>query len=154
MSLRAWRIVQAHRAATAFDGEGACLAGGRWNRPGTPAVYAASTKSLAILEILVHTGMAPFRANYVALSVTIPPSCVKRVEISALPPHWRDYPAPAETMDLGTAWAEAGESAVLQAPSAVVPDEWNFVLNPRHPAFGKLSFGPPEPVDLDPRLRA
>jgi len=51
---RAWRIVKARHATTAFNGEGARLNGGRWNSPGERVVYASATKSLAALETLVH----------------------------------------------------------------------------------------------------
>src|SRR5437764_448299 len=54
MTLRAWRIVKAKHAATAFSGDGAKKFGGRWNSPGIPAIYLAGSTSLAILEMLVH----------------------------------------------------------------------------------------------------
>ena len=51
---RAWRMVKEKHAATASDGEGAWLFGGRWNSRGTRGVYTSATLSLAALESLVH----------------------------------------------------------------------------------------------------
>src|ERR1700736_5127134 len=56
--LRAWRIVKARHAATAFDGEGARLLGGRWNSPGTRMIYTSATGALAALEMLGHLNRA------------------------------------------------------------------------------------------------
>jgi RES domain-containing protein len=48
-----WRL--ARLAHVTLDGEGARLAGGRWNSRGRAAVYTSSRLSLAALELLVHT---------------------------------------------------------------------------------------------------
>ena len=56
-----------------------------------------------------------------------------------LPAEWRRHPGPPELRDIATRWAEAGETVVLQVPSAIVPGEHNFLLNPRHPDFGRLA---------------
>ena len=54
--VRVWRLCKSKHAA--FDGEGARLAGGRWNRRGTAVVYASESLSLAALELLVHVDAA------------------------------------------------------------------------------------------------
>jgi RES domain-containing protein len=54
--------------------------------------------------------------------------------------------------DIGTRWAETGETVVLQLPSAVVPEEHNFLVNPRHPDFRRLTIGAAEPFEFDERL--
>ena len=59
--MQAFRIVKRRHAADAFNGEGARIYGGRWNRPGTPVVYAAHTRALAALESLAHFGGAERR---------------------------------------------------------------------------------------------
>ena len=58
MIIRAWRIVQMRFTDRAFEGEGARLFGGRWNRRGTPIIYTAESLSLAMLEILVNLDSA------------------------------------------------------------------------------------------------
>ena len=56
------------------------------------------------------------------------------------------------TRDMGTRWAQDLTSAVLAVPSAVVPREYNYILNPRHSDFARLQFLTPEPFYFDDRL--
>jgi len=56
------------------------------------------------------------------------------------------------TQRLGDEWLAAGRALALAVPSAIVPEEKNYVLNPAHPAFAKLRTGSPTPFVLDPRL--
>ena len=37
-------------------------------------------------------------------------------------------------------------------PSAVVPAEFNYLLNPKHPSFSKISIGEPQELVTDLRL--
>lgn len=149
--LTVWRLVTARFAATAFSGEGARLYGGRWNHKGTPLVYTSGTQSLAMLEMLVQDD--PLRARYVVMAAAIPEVVrVERVSAQVLPAAWRDPAAGPELKDLGTAWVSRLSSAVLAVPSAVIPAESNYLLNPRHPDFSRIEVGEPQPFLTDPRL--
>jgi RES domain-containing protein len=148
----AWRIVKASRAATAFDGEGARLYGGRWNSARHALVYTAENVSLAALELLVHLQESSLLASYSLLSARFPASLVRKIERSALPAKWNAYPAPLRLRELGDAWIASGKSAVLEVPSAVVPAEKNYLLNPAHPDFRKIALGAPTRFAFDPRL--
>ncbi len=55
-------------------------------------------------------------------------------------------------MRYGSAWFEAGETAVLAVPSVVVPSELNCVLNPAHGDFRRLKISKPWPFVFDARL--
>ena len=147
-----WRIVKAARAATAFDGEGARLHGGRWNSPGAAVVYTAGSESLAILELLVHLQASRLLAAYVSIRATIDRSLVDVVAPASLPPEWRKFPAPIALQEIGNRWIAECRSAVLQVPSAVVPAETNFLLNPKHPDFRRVVIAPAAPFELDSRL--
>ena len=153
MNVTAWRIVKTRFAGTAFDGEGARRFGGRWNSKGTPMIYAAGSRALAVLEMLVHLENTDLLKHYRLIPVTFDRTLVKRLDPKALPSNWKRRPAPAGARAVGDAWAAAGESAVLEVPSVVVPGETNFLLNPRHPDFAEILIGAPEPYRLDPRLR-
>lgn len=147
-----WRICTKQHLRNAFSGEGAALHGGRWNSPGTPVVYTAATKSLAALEILVHTADPNdlIDLGYVAVPVEIEDAML--VDVTKLPRNWKSYPAPISTMKLGDAWARAKNSVALRVPSVVIPSESNFLLNPIHPDFESLSIGKPVPFAFDQRL--
>lgn len=150
---RVWRLVTARFAETAFSGEGARRYGGRWNRKGVAVVYTAGSLSLAMLELLVQD--QPLRAHYLSIPAEIPPEVgIERLDPDRLPADWRD-PAALETLrGIGGDWAAGLASAVLAVPSAVIPVETNYLLNPRHPDFGRIRIGEPQELVSDLRLPA
>jgi RES domain-containing protein len=153
MTIVSWRIVQKRCEKSAFTGEGAAKAPGRWNREGTPIVYTAGSLALAALEILANIPDEQLaRQSFVALPAAFDEKMALRIDISALPENWSTYPAPLATKDLGTQWVEGGESAVLAVPSAIIPIDLNYLINPRHTDFFQISIGRPETFVLDQRL--
>ena len=150
--ITAWRIVKRRRAGRAFTGEGARLYGGRWNSAGVAVVYTAESQSLAALEMLVHLDASELLESYVVFEVGMEESLVMKVERWQLPRDWRADPPPRKGQQVGDAWVAKGTSSVLQLPSAILPAEHNFLLNPRHPDFPKLVIGKPAPFRFDPRL--
>jgi RES domain-containing protein len=150
--MNAWRITQQKHAKAAFTGEGARLFGGRWNSPGIPVVYLAQSQSLAILEVLVHLETQALLNQYVFLEATFDPSLVTTLDRSFIPKNWQSDPVPKAVQRIGDAWASSNESVILRLPSALVPDESNFLLNPRHPDFQKITISRPRPFRFDPRL--
>lgn len=151
--LTGWRIVPASRMADAFVGEGARLFGGRWNSPGVAVVYGSAHKSLAALEQLVHhQPRSPNR--FKVFRFQCGDSLVETLAPRALPRDWRLEPPPPATQRLGDAWVHAARSAVLAVPSIIIPEEMNFVLNPAHPDFKKITIAKPEDFTFDPRLLA
>ena len=148
---QAWRIVKEKHAATAFDGEGARIYGGRWNSAGTPMVYTSATLSLAALESLVHLH-PPVSFRYVAIAVEFDETRVETVDAAGLPGDWTEEPPPPSTQWLGDQWVKEARSAVLEIPSVIVPSESNFLLNPHHPDFRHIQIGKPVPFAFDPRL--
>lgn len=146
-----WRLLTSRFAATAFSGEGARLYGGRWNSKGVPVVYTAGSQSLAVLEMLVQDD--PLRARYIVIPATLPKALkVERLTDEQLPAGWRDIAVRDLTQALGDEWLKRGSSAVLAVPSAVIPAETNYLINPLHPAFGKIEIGAPQDFLTDPRL--
>jgi RES domain-containing protein len=152
VNVTAWRITKRKHARNAFTGEGAREFGGRWNNPGIAVVYTAQHQSLAALEMLVHLDSSELLQKYVLIAVEFDQSLIARLEPSELPRQWRSEPPPPEVRSIGDEWILAGTSAVLQVPSALVPGESNFLLNPQHKDFAQLSFGKPLPFRFDPRL--
>jgi len=151
--LEAWRIVKKKHAATAFSGEGAARTGGRWNSRGVRVVYASLSKALAALENLVHLN-PPVVFDYVAIPLRFDESLIERFPVNQLPRHWRAQPPPPSTQRLGDVWVRESRAAVLALPSVIIPSETNFLLNPAHPDFKKISIGRPERFAFDPRLLA
>lgn len=149
--LTVWRLVTARFAKSAFSGEGARLYGGRWNRKGVPLVYTAGSQSLAMLEMLVQD--EPLRARYVMIEVRIPKGMtIDRIKVEDLPPDWRDIVAREKLQVIGTEWTRKRSAAVLAVPSAVIPVETNYLLNPLHPDFRRIKIGKPQKFETDLRL--
>lgn len=149
--LTAHRIVKARNAQTAFSGEGARIAGGRWNRPGDPVVYASASLALAAIETFVHLGDDALHIRFVHFRIEIPDSVAVQ-HCRRPPPGWRAEPPDEASMRLGSTWLRRGRSAVLEVPSAIVPSEMNYLLNPDHPDFRKIRLGRPQPFVFDPRM--
>ncbi len=145
-----WRLCRAGHAA--LDGEGAFRYGGRWNSPGTRLVYTSRHLSLAILEILVHTGPDLMPDGLVKLEISIPEDVRREARApSDLPARWA-HGAFRSTQSVGDRWAADARSAVLSVPSAVVPEEENVLINPRHADAGRIAVLSQSPLRLDPRL--
>jgi RES domain-containing protein len=149
--VRVWRLCR--KKYVAFNGEGARIAGGRWNRRGTAVVYTSATLSLAVLEYFVNLPRAAAPQDLVAVPAELPAELpTTTIEESALPRGWRKYPAPEELAEIGTRWADEGATPVLAVPSAIVPHEKNYLLNPAHPLFDRIQVRKPEPLSLDSRM--
>jgi RES domain-containing protein len=147
-----WRVVKRKHASTAFDGKAAQRFGGRWNSPGRRAVYASGTKSLAVLEVLVHLDVGRRLPRLVAFGFAVDDHLVDRLPTTDLPRHWRTARGLATTQRIGDDWLASGHGLALAVPSAIVPEESNYLLNPAHPRFARTKFGRPMPFLLDPRL--
>jgi RES domain-containing protein len=146
-----WRITTARFATSAFSGEGARLYGGRWNPKGFALIYTAESRALALLEMMVQD--APLRARYVLIPAHLPEAVsVTSVELADLATDWRRLDRRYALQRIGRDWLKGGRSAVLAVPSAVVPAEHNYLLNPAHPDFARITRGEPEALDTDLRL--
>lgn len=136
-----------------LTGKGAELFAGRWNRKGVHCIYTASTLSLSILEYAVNNSLDNIPR---ALSYTIyeiPDKEYKKFPISSLPGDWMDRPAPLSTMDLGTHLLREGIHLVIAVPSVIVPEEYNFLINPLHKDFKKIKVAGVKDFVFDVRLK-
>jgi RES domain-containing protein len=149
--LEAWRIVKSKHAATAFTGEGAALFGGRWNSRGVAVVYTSATRSLAALETLVHFN-PPVQFSYQIFGLRFREELLEKLAPAQLPTDWRAEPPTQATMRLVDRWVREGRSAVLAVPSAIIPEEANYLLNPAHRDFKRIQIGEPEAFAFDARL--
>jgi RES domain-containing protein len=147
--MRVWRLCR--RPHARFDGEGARRFGGRWNLRGTAVVYTSATASLAVLEYLVNLEPEDAPADLVLVPADLPDALAVDVPLERLPADWRTAPAPEALARIGTEWARAGRSAVLSVPSAILPVERNYLLDPAHRDFAAIVVGRPQPFSLDPR---
>ena len=147
-----YRLTLAKYVDAAFSGEGARRVGGRWTPAGFPAVYTASSIALTVLETLVHVDSSIMPKHLVIRVDVADDINVTSFTANDLPENWRETPAPAALQQIGRDWLEAGETALLQIPSVVVPQENNVIINPFHADFQKLKIGKPDSFSIDARL--
>lgn len=153
MSRILWRISKRKYANSAFSGEGARRFGGRWNSRGRSVVYLSDTLSLAALETFVHMEISDADNLLVCIKVEVPDSiAIETISVSQLPSNWRNLPAPTTLAEIGDKWFDAGQTAILVVPSAIIPVENNYLINPLHPDFSKIQIHPPQAFELDPRM--
>lgn len=101
---------------------------------------------------MVHLNGPELLQHYVLIPVAIEDELVRKVREADLPQDWRAHPAPLSVKQIGDDWARSASSAVLQVPSALLPSESNFLLNPAHADFKKLIIGEPVAFRFDSRL--
>lgn len=146
-----WRLFPARFRSTAFTGIGGLYAASRWNHQGSPMVYTASSRALAALEFFVNLEPNEAPDDLLLAEAMIPNEWVDRLDMDLLPSAWRELNNLA-SRDLGSEWAASCRSVALQVPSAVVEGDWNVLLNPRHPEFGKVRISAPKPFRYDQRM--
>jgi RES domain-containing protein len=147
--MRVWRLARAAHAADPLSGQGAAIAGGRWNTPGVRIAYTSSSRPLAVLEMLVHVSDTVPR-DMILVPVDVPAKLID--EATALPSTWNDLPYSAKAREFGDRWVASGSSAALLVPSVVLPAERNLLINPAHAAFRRVRSLPPEAFPFDRRL--
>ena len=146
--MRVYRICSASRVK--FDGEGARVAGGRWNNPGFRLVYTAQSESLAVLETLVHLIERQMPTNHVCVPAEIPEELIEWLPDADLPKDWRSNPI--STARIGSKWCESAKLPVLRVPSVVIPRERNYLIRPSHHGFAGIAVLDPLPAQFDPRF--
>ncbi len=153
MTLTVFRLGKHAYRSQLFSGEGGLLASGRWTPRGRPVVYTSASISLAVLEYTVNYRRRGWVPVTVLGRATIPSSVrVETVSLAELPSNWSAADPPPQLQKFGGEWLERGESAVLRVPSAIVIEEWNYLLNPLHADFGKLRRGAPKLFNFDRRV--
>jgi RES domain-containing protein len=150
-----YRIYKSALRSKAFSGKGARLHGARWNFPGIPVVYTSQTLSLCVLELLVHAGAVPIKRkmDLEYRPATIPDEAkIFFVEPTGIPSNWRACPYPESTQEFGARLLKDNQYSVISIPSAVIPEERNYLINPLHPDFIKIQLGDPVAFPSDSRL--
>ena len=109
---------------------------GRFNSEGKKVIYTTGSISLAMLENLVHRNGAGFNADFRTMVIYIPDNLdIDTINKSVIPAGWNvdhDY---SLTQPLGDKWFDKAKTPVLKVPSAVVPQEYNYILNTLHADF-------------------
>jgi RES domain-containing protein len=147
-----FRIDRAKRKNELLSGVGAEKIGGRWNEIGTRAVYTSQHISLSYLEVVMHLDITEdLPSDRILVHIEIPDD-VSIYEIKKLPKNWNTFPYNSKTQEIFTKFVDENKYAVLKVPSAIVGDEHNYILNPRHLDFPKIKVVKVQKFTFDSRL--
>ncbi len=137
-----------------LGGTGAGIYGGRWNPPGINLLYTAGSISLACLEFLVNNYHLMAPPDICLAKIEILTGSLKELKWSQLPDQWDEKTfIPASTQKVGSAFVATKQYYVLKVPSAIVSEEFNYLLNPMHPDHQKTVIKEIiDPFSLDSRL--
>lgn len=125
----------------------------RWNSKGKFMLYTAESRALACLENLVHRRSIGPDELYRVTTIDIPKEVsIATLSTADLPTNWQEYTQYASCQTIGDAWLSASQSAVLKVPSAIIPEEHNYVINVLHPDMKFIQVKRVEPFSFDFRL--
>lgn len=134
-----------------LSGTGARLYGGRWNSEGRSMVYLASSRSLAVLEALAHLSPTNMPDDFVMVTIEAPDSFAE-INPETLPPQWNKYPEQNILKQLGNNFLKEGKYLFLKVPSALVKEEFNYLLNPMHAKSSQVKIVSKKVFSFDERL--
>lgn len=154
--MKVYRIEREKYLNTTFKGIGASMAEGfRWNSKNTHIVYSAETRSLALLETVVHLDVSEDLPNdryYIEIDI---PDDIKitTLHIKDLPENWDITPPTTRTQFIGDDFVASNVSAVLKIPSCIIQQEFNYLINPNHPDSKKIKVISKNKLLFDARLK-
>jgi RES domain-containing protein len=139
--------------ANDLSGRGAEINGGRWNGKGVAALYTSSSRALCAIEIIVHVPAGIIPVDYYMVSIETPDDApIKTLNPKDLPANWNSNPISASTQRIGNTFFAEQNALVLKTPSAIIKDEWNYIINPLHQNFKQVKVLSSEPFAFDTRL--
>lgn len=149
--MKVYRLAKTKRIHD-LSGTGARVAGGRWSEKGTSVLYAAQSRALATVEYLVHVPMAIKPRELSMATFEIRDSASRAtIAIGDLPANWNTYPPPPSLARMGTDWVGSNSELLLFVPSAVIPGEYNVIVNPAHPEMQHVEILDAEEYRFDQR---
>jgi RES domain-containing protein len=137
-----YRIEREKYLATTLLGIGASKSDGfRWNSLHTRLVYTADSRALATLEVAVHLDLSEDLPNdryYVEIDI---PDELTILEVNRndLPLNWDSNPPTGLTQTIGDDFVYFSEAPILKVPSSIVPQEFNYLINPKHHDSKKIT---------------
>ncbi|HTO14246.1 MAG TPA: RES family NAD+ phosphorylase [Edaphocola sp.] len=112
-------------------------AANRWNKSDEWVIYGAGSAALAALELLVHRAGIREELNYKLLIIEIKATTpdIKTVDLDQLPIDWKSIYSYPILQNIGSEWYHKQKNLLMKIPSAVLPREFNYVINTKHPSF-------------------
>jgi RES domain-containing protein len=145
--------ISRQKFATDLSGTGARLFGGRWNSVGISMLYTSTSRSLATLEVLVHTTHNFVPNDLEMVTIKIPDTISKEeIKYKKIATQIKQHGIDARFQNIGDKWIKSNSSLLLMVPSVIIPEEMNVLINPFHAEFHKLKIIARKPFRFDVRL--
>jgi len=111
----------------------------RWNSEGVYLIYTAGSRALACLENLVHRSGEGNHGLFRTLEIVVPAS-VSCYELpkKSLSAQWHETVNYPLCRSFGDEWIRSGRSCIMKVPSALIPEEFNYLINPQHKDFKRI----------------
>ncbi|RPI15335.1 MAG: RES domain-containing protein [Ignavibacteriae bacterium] len=136
-----------------LTGSGAKTNGGRWNSIGNPVTYCSENRALTLLEFIVNLPFKLIQTDLVIVSIDLPDEIlIEEVQTRSLPVDWNTYPIINRTKEIGDDWIKKGTSLLLKVPSAIIPQEYNYLINPSNKEMEKVKISAKEKLNIDKRI--
>ena len=84
--------------------------------------------------------------------IEIPETKIEEITDEELPKNWKSVKAYPQLQRIGSQWYEESKQLLLKVPSVLIPSEFNYVINTKHPAFKNVSIASLENFFWDDRL--
>jgi len=109
----------------------------RWNHDNEYVIYTAEARSLATVELIAHRNAIMKGSDYKMITISFPDEedLITRIPIKTLPEKWQLVDSYSKLQDIGSSWYHTEASLILKVPSAIIPQEFNYIINTRHPDF-------------------
>ncbi|MEP6512531.1 MAG: RES family NAD+ phosphorylase [Parafilimonas sp.] len=115
----------------------------------------SENRALCVLEYSVNVNIENIPRAFSITSINVPENNILELKVNDLPGNWQatPAPAPASTKDFGTVLLKKMEYAIIKIPSAIIPAEYNYILNPLHKASASFSIQDAEDFIFDTRIK-
>lgn len=134
-----------------ISGTGSKLKGGRWNFVGLPVVYSSECISLCLLEVLANTKTLEELQMFQLAEIEIPDNLpLQEIRAAQLKKEW--WADVEYSQWLGSEILKENKVAVIKCPSSIIERENNYLINPLHPLFKKVSIKVVNDFRFDERL--
>lgn len=148
-----YRIANVKFKEYTLSGVGAEKFGGRWNDVGVRAVYCSENRALSLLEYYIHSDNVALLPKEILLAVIEIQDDLEIIELTKLPEKWKVYPYSTSTTGIFGKFVKDKNIFALKVPSTIIPMEFNYILNPLHPEFGRIRVKEFLKIPIDTRLK-
>jgi len=124
---------------------------GRWNSNGKLVLYTSENISLALLENMIYRVGTGFNHDFKIMIIDVSDESVEETDTAKLPKNWREIESYSALQKIGDLWYDQQEKLILKAPSSVLPENYNYIINTTHSDFKKVKLI--DVVDYEPDER-